>query len=112
MASMTMTASFLAGATSTVTKQHPSSSARRGLVVAKASEGEKTNLEFNNSKEERSSSGRRDLVFAAAAAAAAAFSVAKVALADEPKKGSPEARKKYAPICATMPTARICHNIK
>ncbi|KAK7821962.1 hypothetical protein CFP56_037204 [Quercus suber] len=42
-------------------------------------------LEFNNSKEERSSSGRRDLVFAAAA-----FSVAKVALADEPKKGTPE----------------------
>ena len=111
MASMTMTASLLAGATSTVTKQNPSSSARRGLVVAKASEGEKTNLEFNNSKEERSSGGRRDLVFAAAAAAAA-FSVAKVALADEPKKGSPEARKKYAPICATMPTARICHNIK
>ena len=111
MVSMTMTTSFLGGATSTVTKQHPPSTARRGLVVAKASEGEKTNLEFNNSKEERSSGGRRDLVFAAAAAAAA-FSVAKVALADEPKKGSPEARKKYAPICATMPTARICHNIK
>ena len=85
MASMIMTASFLAGATSTVTKQHPSSSGRRGLVVAKASEREKTNLEFNNSKEERSSSGRRDLVFAAAA-----FSVAQVALADEPKKGTPE----------------------
>ena len=85
MASMIMTASLLAGATSTVTKQHPSSSVRRGLVVAKASEREKTNLEFNNSKEERSSSGRRDLVFAAAA-----FSVAQVALADEPKKGTPE----------------------
>ena len=88
MASMIMTASFLAGATSTVTKQHPSSSARCGLVVAKASKGEKTNLEFNNRKEERSSSGRRDLVFAAAAAVA--FSVGKVALADEPKKGTPE----------------------
>ncbi|KAF3954466.1 hypothetical protein CMV_020192 [Castanea mollissima] len=95
MASMTMTASFLAGATSTVTKQHPSSSARRGLVVAKASvwnwnfvqhsEGEETNLEFNKKKEDRRSSRRRDLVFAAAA-----FSVAKVALADEPKKGTPE----------------------
>jgi hypothetical protein len=113
MASMTMTASFLGGATSTVTKQHASSSARRGLIVAKASratEGEETNLEFkhNSSKEERSSSGRRDLVFAAAAAAAA-FSVAKVAIADEPKKGTLEARKKYAPICVTMPTARICH---
>ncbi|KAB1227635.1 Photosystem II 5 kDa protein, chloroplastic [Morella rubra] len=111
MASMTMSASFLAGAASTVTK-HPSTSSRRGLIVAKASratEGEKTNLEFKNKSKEESSSGRRDLFFAAAAAAA--FSVAKVAMADgEPKRGSPEAKKKYAPICVTMPTARICRN--
>ena len=82
MASMIMTASFLAGATSTVTKQHPSSSVRRGLVVAKASEREKTNLEFNNSKEERSSSGRRDLVFAAAA-----FSLHRLLLLMSQRKG-------------------------
>jgi hypothetical protein len=28
----------------------------------------------------------------------------------DPKKGSPEAKKKYAPICVTMPTAKVCHN--
>jgi hypothetical protein len=103
MASMTMTASFLGGATSTVTKNPSVGGPRRGLVVAsRATEGEKTSSE-------ESSSGRRDLVFAATAAAAA-FSVAKLAIAfEEPKKGTPEAKKKYAPICVTMPTARICH---
>ncbi|KAG6629917.1 hypothetical protein I3843_14G118900 [Carya illinoinensis] len=105
MASMTMTASF-----SVVTKLPASTSARRpGLIVAKAStvtDAEKANLEFKHNSKEESSSGRRDLVFAAAAAAA--FSVAKLAIAEEPKRGTPEAKKKYAPVCVTMPTARIC----
>lgn len=57
-------------------------------------------------KEESSSNGRRELVFAAAAAAAC--SVAKIAMAIEPKPGTIEAKKKYAPVCVTMPTARIC----
>lgn len=102
MASMTMTASFLA---STITKP---STPRRSLIVAKASralEAEKATVEMKNSKEE-SSSGRRDLIFAAAAAAAC--SIAKVAMADEPERGTPAAKKKYAPVCVTMPTARIC----
>ncbi|CAN6691650.1 unnamed protein product [Malus baccata var. baccata] len=107
MASMTMTAaSFLtAGSASTIAK--PSTSSRRSLVVAKAAarapEGE-------TKKEESSSSsgGRRDLIFAAAAVAAC--SLAKAALADEPKRGSKEAKEKYAPVCVTMPTARICRN--
>ncbi|XP_065867216.1 photosystem II 5 kDa protein, chloroplastic [Euphorbia lathyris] len=104
MASMTMTASFLAG--STITKQ-PLTAPRRGLIVAKASNGERVNVEMKN-KEEESVNGRRDLVFAAAAAAAA-ISFGKVAMADdEPQRGSPEAKKKYGPICVTMPTARIC----
>ncbi|XP_040995473.1 photosystem II 5 kDa protein, chloroplastic-like [Juglans microcarpa x Juglans regia] len=109
MASMTMTASF-----SAVTKLPASTSARRpGLIVAKASratDAEKANLEFKQNSKEESSSGRRDLVFAAAAAAAAtaAFSVTKLAIAEEPKRGTPEAKKKYAPVCVTMPTARIC----
>ncbi|EEF48897.1 photosystem II 5 kDa protein, chloroplastic [Ricinus communis] len=105
MASMTMTASFLAG--STLTRQ-PFTAPRRGLIVAKASkvtEGERVNVEMKNKEE--SSSGRRDLVFAAAAAAA--FSVAKVAMADEPKAGTLDAKKKYASICVSMPTAKICH---
>lgn len=57
-------------------------------------------------KGESSSNGRRELVFAAAAAAAC--SVAKIAMAIEPKPGTIEAKKKYAPVCVTMPTARIC----
>lgn len=106
MASVTMTASFLAG--STMAKQ-PFTTPRGGLIVAKASrttDGERVNLEMKNKEE--SSGGRRDLVFAAAAAAA--YSIAKFAMAgEEPKRGSPEARKKYIPVCVTMPTARICH---
>ena len=40
------------------------------------------------------------------------LSVANGALAgdEEPKRGSEAAKKKYAPICVTMPTARICRN--
>ncbi|KAM1041040.1 hypothetical protein ACFX13_031007 [Malus domestica] len=106
MASMTMTAaSFLtAGSASTIAK--PSTPSRRSLVVAKAaartSEGETKKEGSSNS------SGRRDLMFAAAAAVAS--SLAKAALADEPKRGTKEAKEKYAPVCVTMPTARICRN--
>ncbi|CAI9768625.1 unnamed protein product [Fraxinus pennsylvanica] len=102
MASMTMTASFLGG--SPISKQPPTATRRRGVVMVKASKEEKVVM---GTKEEGNST-RRDLMFAAAAAAA--FSVAKVAMADEPKRGSAEAKKKYAPICVTMPTARICRN--
>ncbi|XP_030458485.1 photosystem II 5 kDa protein, chloroplastic [Syzygium oleosum] len=111
MASMTMTASFLAGSSAVVGKLPSAKASTRGLVVAKASratEAEKASLEFNADKEERSS-GRRDLVFAAAAAAACAVARAAIADEDEPRKGTPEAKKKYTPICVTMPTARICH---
>ncbi|VVA32986.1 PREDICTED: photosystem II [Prunus dulcis] len=107
MASMTMAASFLTGSASTITKP---STARRSLIVAKASsapEGEKGSLEMKKSSSS-SSSGRRDLMFAAAAAAAC--SIAKAAMADEPKRGTKEAKEKYAPVCVTMPTARICRN--
>lgn len=107
MASMVMTASsFPNGSAMTIAK--PTAS-RRGLIVAKASAGseaEKVNLQMRKSKEENSS-GRRDLMLAVAAAAAC--SVAKIAMADEePKPGTEEAKKKYAVVCATMPTARIC----
>lgn len=109
MASMTMAASFLTGSASTITKP---STARRSLIVAKASnapEGEKGSLEMKkSSSSSSSSSGRRDLMFAAAAAAAC--SIAKAAMADEPKRGTKEAKEKYAPVCVTMPTARICRN--
>ncbi|KAK4278634.1 hypothetical protein QN277_016456 [Acacia crassicarpa] len=108
MASMTMAASFLGGGALT---QNPSSSSpRRSLIVAKASEGERVNVEAmkNNRKEDGGNSGRRDLVFAGAAVAAC--SVAKIAFAEEeePKRGTPEAKKKYNVVCVTMPTARVC----
>ncbi|KAL3752138.1 photosystem II 5 kDa protein, chloroplastic-like [Eucalyptus grandis] len=110
MASMTMTASFLAGSSAVVGKL-PSAKVSRGLFVAKASratEAEKASLEVDATKEERAN-GRRDLVFAAAAAAACAVARAAVAEEEEePRRGTPEAKKKYAPICVTMPTARVC----
>ncbi|PIN02675.1 hypothetical protein CDL12_24808 [Handroanthus impetiginosus] len=103
MASMTMsTAAFLGG--STAAKQLPTTS-RRGAVVVRASrDSDKVATNAN----EESTNTRRNLMFAVAAAAAC--SVAKVAMAGEPKRGSPEAKKKYAPICVTMPTARVCHS--
>ncbi|CAN0891862.1 Photosystem II 5 kDa protein, chloroplastic [Linum grandiflorum] len=73
-------------------------------VIASASKVEvaKTN------KEEKDNNGRRDLVFGAAAAVA--YSIARAAMADdeEPKRGTPAAKKKYASVCVTNPTARIC----
>ncbi|XP_010673652.2 photosystem II 5 kDa protein, chloroplastic [Beta vulgaris subsp. vulgaris] len=100
MASITMTPSFLGV---TASKQ-PSTPARRGVVMAKAM---RPVSETRADSEEETGSKRRDLMFAAAAAAAC--SIAKIAMAEEPKRGSPEAKKKYAPVCVTMPSARICY---
>ncbi|XVF69614.1 hypothetical protein PTKIN_Ptkin11bG0095400 [Pterospermum kingtungense] len=95
MASMSMTASLLPSS------RLPSTGSRRGLVVAKAAIGD----QGEKAVKQESSNGRRELVFAAAASC----SVANVAMGDEdPKPGTPEAKKKYAPICVTMPTARVC----
>ncbi|KAL9260521.1 Photosystem II 5 kDa protein, chloroplastic-like protein [Drosera capensis] len=105
MASITMAASFLSG--SVVTAHKPSSAAPcRGVVIAKAQRVAEASVEYNG--KEQGSSNRRNLVFAAAAAVAC--TAAKIAMAEEePKRGTPEAKKKYAPVCITMPTARICH---
>lgn len=105
MASMTMTASFLGGSAAVAaTKQLPTS-VRRGMVAVRASrDSEKMVVKAK----EESNNSRRELMFGVAAAAVS--SVAKVAMADEPKPGTPEAKKKYAPVCVTMPTARICRN--
>ncbi|KAL6987804.1 hypothetical protein U1Q18_013551 [Sarracenia purpurea var. burkii] len=56
---------------------------------------------------ERESGRRRDLVFTAAVAAVC--SVVGVAAAVETKRGTSDAKKIYAPVRVTMPTARICH---
>ncbi|VVB00581.1 unnamed protein product [Arabis nemorensis] len=81
---------------------------RRSFTVIKASASENTSI-LENKKQEQSMKMRRDLVFTAAATAVC--SLAKVAMADEePKRGTEAAKKKYAPVCVTMPTARICRN--
>ncbi|XP_014494186.1 photosystem II 5 kDa protein, chloroplastic-like [Vigna radiata var. radiata] len=105
MASITMAASLIGS--SVTSNRSPVASPRR-LVVANASkavEGEKTRVSYENDKE--GNNGRRNMMFAAAAAAVC--SVAGMAMADEPKRGTPEAKKIYSPVCVTMPTARICH---
>ncbi|KEH29485.1 hypothetical protein MtrunA17_Chr4g0019291 [Medicago truncatula] len=106
MASITMTAAFFGGS-SAIANRSPVATQRKLVVAnaAKAVEGGKMKVNYDNEKEE--TNGRRNIMFAAAAAAVC--SVAGMALAaDEPKRGSPEAKKAYAPVCVTMPTARIC----
>ena len=72
--------------------------AAKGAEVESVKLSGDTKIECNN--------GRRELMFAAAAAAVC--SVAGVAAAGEPKPGTPEAKKVYAPVCVAMPTAKIC----
>ncbi|KAM0024529.1 putative photosystem II 5kDa protein [Helianthus anomalus] len=110
MASMTMASTFLTGSAAiAATKQPNTTTSRRGLVVmangSKVAGAEKVVVDEN-----KAGSGRRDMMFAVAGLAV--LSVAKVALADdeEPKRGTEAAKKKYAPVCITMPTARICRN--
>ncbi|KAF9596054.1 hypothetical protein IFM89_006981 [Coptis chinensis] len=107
MASITLTAPTFIGSL-TASERSSTTRGRRSLVVAKAAgstEGVAVKQVDNNKKE--NNNGRRDMMFAAAAAAAC--SLAGIALADVPPRGSPEAKKLYAPVCVTMPTARICH---
>ncbi|MED6107431.1 hypothetical protein PIB30_013785 [Stylosanthes scabra] len=105
--SVTMTASFLGS--SALSNRSPVATPRRVVVAsaAKAVEGEKSVKVSYEDKEGSNNNGRRNMMFAAAAAAVC--SVAGMAVADEPKRGTPEAKKAYAPICVTMPTARICN---
>ncbi|XP_004252895.1 photosystem II 5 kDa protein, chloroplastic [Solanum lycopersicum] len=111
MASMTMTTSLAGGSIAALTKA-PAATRGARVVMVKASshvsEGE--NVVMSNKKEiNNNNGGRRELFFAMAAAAAC--SVAGAAMADdEPKRGSPEAKKKYFQVCVSNPTARICRN--
>uniref|UniRef100_A0A7N0TKC9 Photosystem II 5 kDa protein, chloroplastic n=1 Tax=Kalanchoe fedtschenkoi TaxID=63787 RepID=A0A7N0TKC9_KALFE len=106
MASVTMAASFL-GVTGPAIRS-PAPAQRRLIVTNAAAKTAQVATVSSAEKKQESNNGRRDLMFAAAAAAMC--SVAGIALADEPKRGSLEAKKVYAPICVTMPTARVCHN--
>ncbi|XP_051209372.1 photosystem II 5 kDa protein, chloroplastic [Lolium perenne] len=110
MASLTMMASLSAAVAvdRRVQQQQAAATPRRGLVVARATkvDGQEPSAKL---AVESSTDGRRAVVFAAAAAAVSAFG--RVAFAEsDVKKGSPEAKKKYATVCVTMPTAKVCHN--
>ncbi|CAO2817393.1 photosystem II 5 kDa protein, chloroplastic-like [Amaranthus tricolor] len=102
MASVSMAASFLGGAATL----SPAAASPRRLVITNSVKPNTVKVS-GETKQEGSSNGRRDIIFAAAAAAIS--SVAGVAMA-EPKRGTPEARKAYNPVCVANPTARICNN--
>ncbi|KAK4374460.1 hypothetical protein RND71_005137 [Anisodus tanguticus] len=110
MASMTMTTSLVGGSVAALTKSSSAMNRPRVVMVkasSKVSEGE--NVVMSNKMETTNNGGRRELFFAMAAAAAC--SVARAAMAeDEPKRGSPEAKKKYYQVCVSNPTARICRD--
>ncbi|KAF8653019.1 hypothetical protein HU200_062454 [Digitaria exilis] len=109
MASLTMMASFAAVAAAAAPSRRGSS-----FAVARAAKVERCEQEparLVAAAESQPAEGRRAVMLAAAAAAVAAIGGAGAAMADpKPKNGSPEAKKKYAPICVTMPTAKVCHN--
>ncbi|CAL4968584.1 unnamed protein product [Urochloa decumbens] len=109
MASLTMMASFAAVAA-------PSPSRRGSFAVARAAKVERcqepaARLAAAAGEEAApAAEGRRAVMLAAAAACVAAIGGGAGAAMAGPKNGSPEAKKKYAPICVTMPTAKVCHN--
>ncbi|AQK72089.1 hypothetical protein Zm00014a_017639 [Zea mays] len=104
MASLTMMASFAAVAVAA-----PS---RRGtFAVVRSAKVDRCQEPATLAATEArpAADGRRAVMLAAAAAAVAAIGGAGAAMAG-PKNGTPEAKKKYAAICVTMPTAKVCHN--
>ncbi|KAL2939901.1 Aspartic proteinase CDR1 [Bienertia sinuspersici] len=102
MASISMSASFLGGATTTTPA---AASQQRKLVITNSANPNTVKVNSDTNQDSNSSNGRRDIMFAAAAAALC--SVAGVAAAQEPKRGTPEAKKSYAPVCVANPTAKI-----
>nr|ABK23380.1 unknown [Picea sitchensis] len=76
------------------------------------------NVTMKKKEDDQERMQRRRMMFTAAAAAvSAAASQGMMAMAagekptgPEPKRGTPEAKKLYARVCVTMPTASVCHN--
>nr|pir photosystem II protein psbT - Arabidopsis thaliana [Arabidopsis thaliana] len=100
MASMTMTATFFPAVAKV-----PSATATKALRSQSLHERQHTQLRSQGTEQHHM---RRDLMFTAAAAAVC--SLAKVAMAEEeePKRGTEAGKKKYAQVCVTMRTAKIC----
>lgn len=104
MASITMTGPMI----SKINARDRSSMGRPRAVMAKAMKAEG---DFAENMDKATNNGRRDVMFAAAAAAICSIASGhgNAIAAEEPKPGTLEAKKIYAPVCVTMPTARICH---
>ncbi|XP_072989609.1 photosystem II 5 kDa protein, chloroplastic-like [Typha latifolia] len=107
MASLTTMASFLGGSR---IADRPSTNHRRSIVVAKAAAKVQFQDAAKPNAESREDSGRRAVMFAAAAAAISLVGEGVATAGEEPKRGTAEAKKLYAPVCVTMPTAKICRN--
>ncbi|OMP04930.1 hypothetical protein CCACVL1_02097 [Corchorus capsularis] len=114
MASITMAASLV----SSSSIQH----GQRRLVVANASKVESVKLSGSGESSKRqgnngngNGNGRRELILAAAAAAVSSVAAGSIGIGiaaaegegPPPKAGTPEAKKFYASVCVTMPTAKI-----
>ncbi|KAF3533485.1 hypothetical protein DY000_02042142 [Brassica cretica] len=104
MASMTMTATFLPS----IAKLPSTTGGRRPSVVRASTSENATILQVKAKEEQSSTTMRRDLMFTAAAAAVCSLAKASMADEEEPKRGTEAAKKKYAQVCVTMPTAKIC----
>ena len=61
-----------------------------------------------DANEKKESHCRRAMVFAAMTAVVCTVGQAMVTAGEEPKPGTVAAKKLYAPVCVTMPTASIC----
>ncbi|CAL9085001.1 Photosystem II 5 kDa protein [Musa troglodytarum] len=110
MASLTTMASFLGGAVSIPGRPSVGRRTGQGLAVAQAAAKDRDVAQPNpEARADGEREGRRAVMLAAAAAAACAIGQEIAKAEEEPKPGTPEAKKKYAPICVTMPTAKICH---
>lgn len=109
MASLTMMASFAAVAAAAPSRRGTFAVARAAKVDRCQQEPARLAAAAEETAEARPAEGRRAVMMAAAAACVAAIGGAGAAMAG-PKNGTPEAKKKYAPICVTMPTAKVCHN--
>ncbi|RWV79325.1 hypothetical protein GW17_00059555 [Ensete ventricosum] len=104
MGSLAMMASSLVGVGAGAADRPSASCHRKRLVVAKVA----TQAQAAGTPD-RENVGRRAAVFAAAAVALCAIDRGMASADEEPKPGTAEAKRKYAPICVTMPTAKICH---
>ncbi|CAN6232219.1 unnamed protein product [Urochloa humidicola] len=110
MASLTMMASFAGVAAAAPSPSRRGSSFAVARAAAKVERCQQEPARLAAAGEEGNAEGRRAVMLAAAAACVAAIGGGAGAAMAGPKNGSPEAKKKYAPICVTMPTAKVCHN--